>query len=82
MPDDHHGLVDTFTTPRLLDPSAEGKRDSLPLAPHYFPLAETTSTYDTFAGAATSHALEVVLTAARADPPKGPARERDLVTAG
>jgi alcohol dehydrogenase len=57
------GLVDTFSTPKLLDLIAEGKLNALPFATHYFPLDETMSAYDTFSDAATSHALKVVLTA-------------------
>ena len=57
------GLVDTFSTPRLLDLIAEGKLNTLPFATHYFPLGETMSAYDTFADAATTNALKVVLTA-------------------
>jgi alcohol dehydrogenase len=57
------GLVDTFTTPRLLSLIAEGKLDALPFATHFFPLGETMSAYDTFGDAAKSHALKVVLTA-------------------
>jgi alcohol dehydrogenase len=57
------GLVDTFTTPRLLNLIAEGKLNALPFATHYFPLGETMSAYDTFGDAAKSHALKVVLTA-------------------
>ena len=57
------GLVDTFTTPRLLSLIAEGKLNALPFATHYFPLGETMSAYDTFGDAAKSHALKVVLTA-------------------
>lgn len=57
------GLVDTFSTPKLLDLIAEGKLNALPFATHYFPLGETMNAYDTFSDAATSHALKVVLTA-------------------
>jgi alcohol dehydrogenase len=57
------GLVDTFTTPRLLDLIAGGKLDAMPFATHHFPLGETMSAYDTFADAAATHALKVVLTA-------------------
>src|SRR6476646_7248804 len=57
------GLVDTFTTPRLLDLIAEGKLNAMPFATHYFPLEETMSAYDTFADAAATHALKVVLAA-------------------
>ena len=58
-----NGLVDTFTTPRLLSLIAEGRLDALPFATHHFPLGETMAAYDTFADAAHSHALKVVLTA-------------------
>jgi alcohol dehydrogenase len=57
------GLVDAFTTPRLLELVTEGKLNTLPFATHYFPLGETMSAYDTFADAATTNALKVVLTA-------------------
>ena len=57
------GLVDTFTTPTLLNLVAEGKLDTLPFATHHFPLDETMSAYDTFADAANTHALKVVLAA-------------------
>jgi alcohol dehydrogenase len=57
------GLVDTFTTPRLLELIAQGKLNALPFATHYFPLDETMSAYDTFADASTTHALKVVLAA-------------------
>jgi alcohol dehydrogenase len=57
------GLVDTFTTPRLLKLIAEGRLDPTPFATHRFPLAETMSAYDTFGAAAETHALKVVLEA-------------------
>jgi alcohol dehydrogenase len=73
------GLVDTFTTPRLLDLVAQGKLNTLPFATHYFPLGETMSAYDTFADAATTHALKVVLAA---EPVAGkPARDEALAGA-
>ena len=46
------GLVDTFTTPRLLKLIAEGRLDATPFATHHFPLDETMAAYDTFADAA------------------------------
>jgi alcohol dehydrogenase len=55
------GLVDTFTTPRLLKLIAEGRLDATPFATHRFPLAETMSAYDTFAAAEATQALKVVL---------------------
>jgi alcohol dehydrogenase len=57
------GLVDTFTTPRLMRLIAEGRLDPTPFATHRFPLAETMSAYETFGAAAETHALKVVLEA-------------------
>jgi alcohol dehydrogenase len=57
------GLVDAFTTPRLLKLIAEGRLDATPFATHRFPLGEAMSAYDTFAAAAETHALKVVLEA-------------------
>jgi alcohol dehydrogenase len=73
------GLVDTFTTPRLLSLIAEGRLSALPFATHYFPLGETMAAYDTFADAANTHALKVVLTA---EPAKlEPVREKAVAGA-
>ena len=57
------GLVDTFTTPKLLKLIAEGRLDPTPFATHRFPLAETEQAYEVFADAAHTNALKVVLTA-------------------
>ena len=57
------GLVDTNTTARLLKLIAEGRLDPLPFATHRFPLASTMAAYDTFAAAADTDALKVVLEA-------------------
>jgi alcohol dehydrogenase len=57
------GLVDTFTTPRLMRLIAEGRLDATPFATHRFPLGETMAAYDTFAAAAETDALKVVLEA-------------------
>ncbi len=57
------GLVDTFTTPQLLKLIAGGRLDATPFATHRFPLGETMAAYDTFAAAAETHALKVVLEA-------------------
>jgi alcohol dehydrogenase len=57
------GLVDTFSTPKLLALIGEGKLNALPFATHYFPLGETMAAYDTFASAAKTQALKVVLSA-------------------
>jgi alcohol dehydrogenase len=55
------GLVDTFTTPRLLKLIAAGRLDATPFATHRFALDETLDAYDTFAAAAETDALKVVL---------------------
>jgi alcohol dehydrogenase len=57
------GLVDTFTVPQLLKLVAQGRLDPTPFVTHRFPLAETMLGYDTFAAAADTHALKVVLEA-------------------
>jgi alcohol dehydrogenase len=55
------GLVDTFTTPKLMKLIAEGRLDPTPFATHRFELDETMEAYETFADAATTNALKVVL---------------------
>jgi alcohol dehydrogenase len=55
------GLVDTFTIPRLMKLVASGRLDPTLFATHRFALADTMSAYDTFADAATTNALKVVL---------------------
>ena len=57
------GLVDTNTTPQLLRLIAQGRLDATAFATHRFPLGETMSAYDTFADAAGTNALKVVLEA-------------------
>jgi alcohol dehydrogenase len=57
------GLVDTFSTAKLLKLISDGKLDATAFATHRFPLSETMSAYDTFGDAATTHALKVVLEA-------------------
>ena len=57
------GLVDTFSTAKLLKLIADGKLDATAFATHRFPLSETMSAYDTFGDAAATHALKVVLEA-------------------
>jgi alcohol dehydrogenase len=57
------GLVDTFSTAKLLKLIADGKLDATAFATHRFPLGETMSAYDTFEDAAATHALKVVLEA-------------------
>ena len=55
------GLVDTFTIPRLMKLVASGRLDPTIFATHRFALADTMSAYDTFADAAATNALKVVL---------------------
>jgi alcohol dehydrogenase len=71
------GLVDTSTTPRLLELIANGRLDPTPFATHRFELADTEQAYETFADAASTNALKVVLSA---DPAQPPAREQDSET--
>ncbi len=59
------GLVDTVTTPTLMQLIEQGKLDPTPFATHRFALADTMTAYDTFAAAAESNALKVVLEAQR-----------------
>jgi len=72
------GLVDTFTTPRLLQLIAEGRLDPRPFATHRFALEDTLSAYETFGAAAETNALKVVLEGEHAK--RAPERERELVT--
>jgi alcohol dehydrogenase len=55
------GLVDTFTTPKLLSLIEQGRLDATAFATHRFPLEETMDAYETFAAAADTNALKVVL---------------------
>lgn len=57
------GLVDTYSTPTLLRLVAEGRLDPTPFATHRFGLGEIMDAYDTFADAARTQALKVVLSA-------------------
>jgi alcohol dehydrogenase len=75
------GLVDTVSTPRLLKLIAEGRLDATPFATHRFPLGETMAAYDTFAAAAETDALKVVLEAAPVTEHR-PEREVALVGGG
>jgi alcohol dehydrogenase len=65
------GLVDTFTTPKLLRLIAEHRLDPTPFATHRFELDEMTEAYDTFADAAATNALKVVLSGHPAHLPAG-----------
>jgi alcohol dehydrogenase len=57
------GLVDTATIPQLLQLIVGGRLDPTVFATHRYPLAETMMAYETFANAATTRALKVVLSA-------------------
>jgi alcohol dehydrogenase len=73
------GLVDTFSTPRLLGLIASGRLDATPFATHRFPLGETMAAYDSFAAAAETNALKVVL---EAEPAKRAPEEREEMAVG
>jgi alcohol dehydrogenase len=55
------GLVDTYTIPRLLNLVASGRIDPTVFATHRYALEDTMAAYDTFADAANTNALKVVL---------------------
>ena len=55
------GLVDTFSIPQLMRLIASGRLDPSLFATHRFELGDTMAAYDTFADAANTNALKVVL---------------------
>ncbi len=55
------GLVDTFSIPQLMRLIASGRLDPSLFATHRFALGDTMDAYDTFADAASTGALKVVL---------------------
>jgi alcohol dehydrogenase len=55
------GLVDTFSIPQLLRLVVDGRLDPSLFATHHYALDETMAAYDTFADAANTGALKVVL---------------------
>jgi alcohol dehydrogenase len=73
------GLVDTNTTPRLLQLIVDGRLDPTLFATHRFELDETEAAYEVFANAGTNNALKVVLSAHPVQ--LEPSEERQLVTA-
>jgi alcohol dehydrogenase len=75
------GLVDTFTTPRLLNLIAEGRLDPTPFATHRFALDETLDAYDTFAAAAETEALKVVLEGEHGVRDQARSQRREVVVA-
>jgi len=64
------GLVDTFSIPQLLRLIASGRLDPSLFATHRFALDDAMSAYDTFADAANSGALKVVLCGEHSDSPR------------
>ena len=72
------GLVDTFTTPKLLKLIGDGRLDPTPFATHRFALEETEQAYEIFGDAARTGALKVVLTATPV--PLEPERKQEAVT--
>ena len=72
------GLVDTFTTPRLLQLIEGGRLDATPFATHRFQLEETMQAYDVFGDAANTQALKVVLSGLPVEPLR-PAAETPVV---
>jgi alcohol dehydrogenase len=63
------GLVDTATTPQLLELIKQRRLDPTPFATHRFSLDDTEDAYDVFAAAAETNALKVVLTAEPVEAP-------------
>lgn len=55
------GLVDTFSIPQLMRLISSGRLDPSLFATHRFALGDTMDAYDTFADAANTGALKVVL---------------------
>jgi alcohol dehydrogenase len=62
------GLVDTYTIPQLMRLISSGRLDPTLFATHRFSLGDTMAAYDTFADAATTKALKVVLQGSASKP--------------
>jgi alcohol dehydrogenase len=75
------GLVDTSTIPQLMKLIACGKLDPSMFATHHYALADTMAAYDTFAQAATTDALKVVLSGTEVIP-AGVSTNTAVLTAG
>ena len=69
------GLVDTFSTPRLLELIRSGRLDPTVFATHHFELGDTEAAYDVFGHAAETNALKVVLSAAPVPQMRAPKAE-------
>jgi alcohol dehydrogenase len=76
------GLVDTYTIPRLMKLVSSGRLDPTIFATHRFALGETMSAYETFADAASTNALKVVLEASPRDPSANGHVDAALVAGG
>ena len=63
------GLVDTFSIPQLMRLISSSRLDPSLFATHHFSLDDTMSAYDTFADAANTNALKVVLQGANSNSP-------------
>jgi len=63
------GLVDTYSIPQLMRLISSGRLDPSLFATHRFALGETMAAYDTFADAANTNALKVVLQGVGGDSP-------------
>jgi alcohol dehydrogenase len=74
------GLVDTVSIPQLMRLISSGRLDPSLFATHRFALGDTMSAYDTFADAANTNALKVVLQGANANSPTAEV-ERNAVVA-
>jgi alcohol dehydrogenase len=74
------GLVDTFSIPQLMRLISSGRLDPSLFATHHFSLDDTMSAYDTFADAANTNALKVVLQGENGNSPTAEA-ERTAVVA-
>jgi alcohol dehydrogenase len=72
------GLVDTRTIPQLMNLVASGRLDPTVFATHHFALEDTMGAYDTFADAANTAALKVVLEGSEV---RGAARPANAVPA-
>jgi alcohol dehydrogenase len=73
------GLVDTFTIPQLMRLVASGRLDPSLFATHHYALEDTMDAYETFAAAASTNALKVVLQRGGSDTTATRAQEAALV---
>ena len=77
------GLVDTYTIPQLLSLVSSGRLDPTPFVTHRYALGDTMDAYDTFADAANTGALKVVLDASASKSQSiSPSGDRVVIGAG